>query len=75
MLWKMATIRPDSNTAWHIHDVLAGLLDPSSGEFTRIPVDYKPDYHVLNSQPDGKVLGLALSMQSKVCKFQPVYTR
>jgi hypothetical protein len=53
----------------------AGLLDPSTGRFTPIPIDYKADYHVLNWTPDGKVLGLGLSIRSKLWKFQPITTR
>ena len=42
-----------------------------TGQFTRIPVDYKADYHALNWTPDGKVLGLCLGMRPKIWKFQP----
>jgi hypothetical protein len=52
-----------------------GLLDPSTGQFTRIPVDYKADYHALNWTPDGKVMGLGLFMRSKLWKFQPAAPR
>jgi len=49
-----------------------GLLDPSTGQLTRIPVDFKADYHALNWTPDGKVLGLGLDMRSKIWRFQHV---
>lgn len=49
----------------------AGVLDASTGKFTRIPVDYVTDYHVLNWTPDGKVMGLGLGMRAKIWKFQP----
>jgi len=52
-----------------------GLLDPSTGQLTRIPVDHKADYHALNWTPGGKVLGLSLDMRSKIWKFQPASAR
>ena len=48
-----------------------GLLDPSSGEFTRIPADYSVDYHVLNWTPGGEVMAVGLGMKAKMWKFQP----
>jgi hypothetical protein len=48
-----------------------GLLDPATGQFTRVPVDHLLDYHVLNWTPDGKVLALGLAMRSRMWRFQP----
>jgi eukaryotic-like serine/threonine-protein kinase len=48
-----------------------GLLNASTGQFTRIPVDYLTDYHVLNWTPDGNVMALGLGIRAKMWKFQP----
>src|SRR5205814_2288794 len=39
---------PMGSTTWYWPP---GVLDPSTGKFTRIPVDYDTDYHVMGWAP------------------------
>ncbi|MGD0873289.1 MAG: protein kinase [Bryobacteraceae bacterium] len=48
-----------------------GVIDPLTGQITRIPVDYIDDVHVLGWTPDGKVMALGLGFRSKMWKFTP----
>ena len=48
-----------------------GVLDPSTGQFSRIPVDSMLDYHALGWAPDGNVMALGLGMRVRMWKFQP----
>jgi len=50
---------------------LPGLIDPSTGVATRIPVDDITDYHALAWAPDGYVIGIGLGTRSKMWKFTP----
>jgi hypothetical protein len=46
-----------------------GAIDPKTGAVTRIPVDFKADYHALGWTPDGQVMGVGLELRSKMWKF------
>jgi hypothetical protein len=48
-----------------------GVIDPATGIATRIPVDYISDYHGLAWASDGRVIGMALGLRSKMRKFTP----
>jgi len=49
----------------------AGVLDPTTGHFTRVPADRLLDYHVLGWTPDGKIMGVGLDLSSRMWKFTP----
>ncbi|HEY1660771.1 MAG TPA: protein kinase [Candidatus Sulfotelmatobacter sp.] len=49
----------------------AGILDPSTGRYARIPVDLDLDYHALAWTPDGNVLAIGLGTQLTIWKFTP----
>ena len=61
-------VMPLSSTTWHDS---AGVFDPKTNRFTRIPEDQLLDYHVLGWTPDGKVIGLGLGLRGKLWKFTP----
>jgi hypothetical protein len=46
-----------------------GVIDPRTGEVTRIPVDFTSDIHALGWAPDGKVMALSLGFNSRIWKF------
>lgn len=47
-----------------------GVIDPRTGEITRIALDYTTDIHGLAWMPDGKVMALGLDFRAKMWKFQ-----
>jgi len=48
-----------------------GIIDPSSGRYTRIPIDLDLDYHAMAWTPDGRIMALGLGTQTAIWKFQP----
>jgi hypothetical protein len=48
-----------------------GIIDPSSGRYTRIPIDLDLDYHAMAWTPDGRIIAIGLGTQSALWKFQP----
>jgi predicted Ser/Thr protein kinase len=49
----------------------AGILDPSTGRYTRIPLDRDLDYHALAWTPDGRIVALASGAETTLWKFTP----
>ena len=49
----------------------AGVIEPSSGRFGRIPVERILDYHALGWTADGMVVATGLGLSSKLWKFFP----
>ena len=49
----------------------AGILDPSTGRYTRIPLDQDVDYHALAWTPDGRIVALASGAETTLWKFTP----
>ena len=47
----------------------AGVLDPTTGLYTKIPIDSDLDFHSMAWTPDGRILALGLDMQSTLWKF------
>ena len=49
----------------------AGILDPATGRYTRIPLDRDVDYHALAWAPDGRIVALASGAETTLWKFTP----
>jgi hypothetical protein len=60
-------LTPLDTSTWYWQ---AGLINPRTGEITRIPVNYRTDFHGLAWTQDGGVIGLGLDYHTKMWKFQ-----
>jgi len=49
----------------------AGILDPSTGRYTRIPLDRDVDYHALAWAPEGHIVALASGAETTIWRFTP----
>uniref|UniRef100_Q01T31 Serine/threonine protein kinase n=1 Tax=Solibacter usitatus (strain Ellin6076) TaxID=234267 RepID=Q01T31_SOLUE len=49
----------------------AGILDASTGRYTRIALDRDVDYHALAWAPDGRIVALASGAETTLWKFTP----
>jgi hypothetical protein len=47
------------------------ILDPATGQLTRVPVDYTGDKVIANWASDGRILALGLQFRGDLWRFRP----